>query len=49
LGKPVASQRRVAPYTRFVRGELDQVEKAQRQLEGVRRRISELNARVERI
>ena len=39
----------VAPYTRFVRGELDQVEKAQRQLEGVRRRISELNARVESI
>jgi small GTP-binding protein len=39
----------VAPYTRFVRGELDQVEKAQRQLEGVRQRISELNARVERI
>jgi small GTP-binding protein len=39
----------VAPYTRFVRGELDRVEKAQRQLEGVRQRISELNARVERI
>ncbi len=39
----------VAPYTRFVRGELDRVEKAQRQLEGVRRRISELSARVERI
>ena len=39
----------VAPYTRFVRGELDRVEKAQRQLEGLRRRISELSARVERI
>ena len=39
----------VAPYTRFVRGELDRVEKAQRQLEGLRRRISELSARVESI
>jgi DNA-binding transcriptional regulator YbjK len=39
----------VAPYTRFVRGELDRVEKAQRQLEGLRQRISELSARVESI
>jgi small GTP-binding protein len=39
----------VAPYTRFVRGELDRVEKAQCQLEGLRQRISELSARVERM
>jgi len=39
----------VAPYTRFVRGELDRVEKAQHQLGGVRQRISELSARVESI
>ena len=39
----------VAPYTRFVRGELDRVDKAQRRLEELRQRISELSARVERI
>jgi hypothetical protein len=39
----------IAPYTRFVRGEMDRVEKAQRQIEGLLQRISELRARVERI
>jgi small GTP-binding protein len=39
----------VAPYTRFVHGELDRMGRASRQLEGLRQRISELNARVERI
>jgi small GTP-binding protein len=39
----------IAPYTRFVRGELERVDKAQRQIEGLLQRISELRARVERI
>ena len=39
----------IAPYTRFVRSELDRVDKAQRQIEGLLQRISELRARVERI
>ena len=39
----------IAPYTRFVRGELDRVDKAQRQIEALLQRISELRARVERI
>ena len=39
----------VAPYTRFVHGELERVDKAQAQLEGLRQRISELNARAESI
>ena len=39
----------VAPYTRFVHGENERMGKALRQLEGVRQRISEMSARVERI
>jgi len=39
----------VAPYTRFVHGELERMGRALRQLEGLRQRISELSARVERI
>jgi small GTP-binding protein len=39
----------VAPYTRFVHGELERIDRAVRQLEGLRQRISELSARVERI
>jgi small GTP-binding protein len=39
----------VAPYTRFVHGELERVDKAQTQLEGLRQRISELSARGESI
>jgi hypothetical protein len=39
----------VAPYTRFVRGELDRVEKTQRQLDSLRQRLSELRARVQAI
>jgi hypothetical protein len=39
----------IAPYTRFVRGELERVDKALRQLEELRQHISELRARVERI
>ncbi len=39
----------VAPYTRFVHGETERVDKAMRQLDGLRRRISELGARVEKI
>lgn len=38
-----------APYTRFVHGELERIDRALRQLEGLRQRISELGARVERI
>ncbi len=37
----------VAPYTRFVHGELDRIGGDSRQLEELRQRISELNARVE--
>jgi chaperonin cofactor prefoldin len=37
----------IAPYTRFVRGELDRVDKAQRQLDSLRQRLSELRARVQ--
>jgi hypothetical protein len=37
----------VAPYTRFVRGELDRVERTQRQLDSLRQRLSELRARVQ--
>jgi len=39
----------VAPYTRFVRGELDRVGKNQRQLDGLRQRLSELRARVQAV
>jgi hypothetical protein len=39
----------VAPYTRFVHGELERTDRALRQLEGLRQRLSELSARVERI
>jgi small GTP-binding protein len=39
----------VVPYTRFVHGELERIDRAVRQLEGLRQRISELSARVERI
>jgi hypothetical protein len=38
----------VAPYTRFVHGELDRLARSLHQLEGLRQRISELSARVER-
>ncbi len=37
----------VAPYTRFVHGELERVDKSLGQLEGLRQRISELSARAE--
>src|SRR5512136_1986346 len=37
----------IAPYTRFVRGELDRVDKTQRQLDSLRQRLSELRARVQ--
>ena len=39
----------VAPYTRFVHGELERVDKALGQLMGLRQRISELSARIESI
>jgi hypothetical protein len=39
----------VAPYTRFVHGELERVDKAQTRLEGLRQQVSELSARVEHI
>jgi small GTP-binding protein len=39
----------VAPYTRFVHGEVERVDKALEWLDGLRRRLSELSARVERI
>jgi hypothetical protein len=39
----------VAPYTRFVHGELERVDKALVQLMGLRQRISELSARIESI
>ena len=39
----------VAPYTRFVHGELDRIDKALLQLKGLRQSISELSARVEHI
>lgn len=37
----------VAPYTRFVRAERERVERAQTELEGLRRKISGLKARVQ--
>jgi hypothetical protein len=37
----------IAPYTRFVRGELDRADKTQRQLDRLRQRLSELRARVQ--
>jgi small GTP-binding protein len=39
----------VAPYTRFVHGELERVDKAQSQLAELRQHVSELSARVESI
>jgi small GTP-binding protein len=39
----------VAPYTRFVHGELERVDKARTQLETLRQRLSELSARGESI
>ena len=39
----------VAPYTRFVRGELDRVARTQRQLDSLRQRLSELRARVQAV
>ena len=39
----------IAPYTRFVRGELDRVDKTQRQLDSLRQRLSELRARVQAV
>ena len=39
----------VAPYTRFVHGELERMDEAVRRLEGLGQCISELSARVERI
>jgi small GTP-binding protein len=39
----------VAPYTRFVHGESERMGRAMGQLEGLRQRISEMSARVERI
>jgi small GTP-binding protein len=39
----------VAPYSRFVYGEIERVDKALEQLEGLRQRISELSARAESI
>ncbi len=39
----------IAPYTRFVRGELDRVDKTQRQLDRLRQRLSELRARVQAV
>jgi hypothetical protein len=39
----------VAPYTRFVHGELERTDQALRQLEEMRQRLSELSARVETI
>ena len=39
----------VTPYTRFVHGELERVDKALGQLMGLRQRISELSARIESI
>jgi hypothetical protein len=39
----------VAPYTRFVHGELERVDKALGQLMGLRQRILELSARIESI
>jgi ABC-type transport system involved in cytochrome bd biosynthesis fused ATPase/permease subunit len=39
----------VAPYTRFVHGEVERVDKALERLDGLRQRLSELSARVERI
>jgi len=38
----------VAPYTRFVHGELERVDKGLRQIDELRQRISELSARVDR-
>jgi hypothetical protein len=37
----------VLPYTRFVRAELDRVEKARRVLAGLRQRVSALKARAQ--
>ena len=39
----------VAPYTLFVHGELDRTDRALSRLEGLRQRLSELSARVDRI
>jgi len=39
----------VAPYTRFVHGEIERINKTFSQLKGLRQRISELSARVEHI
>jgi ABC-type transport system involved in cytochrome bd biosynthesis fused ATPase/permease subunit len=39
----------VAPYTRFVHGELERVDKAQTRLEGLRQQVSKLSARGESI
>ncbi len=39
----------IAPYTRFVRGELERVDQALRQIEGLLQRLSALRARLQRI
>ena len=39
----------IAPYTLFVHGETERMDRAKRQLEELRQRISELNARVDRV
>ncbi len=39
----------VAPYTRFVHGETERVDKSLRRLDTLRQRIAELSARVERV
>ncbi len=39
----------VAPYTRFVHGETERVDRSLRLMDGLRKHIAELNARIERI